>query len=297
MLGSITLDSFVKSNEHNIVATYRNQKEIKLLKKKYPGVDFRKLEVEKASLKGIKDTLAGAQWVINAIGVIKPYIRDDNAEETHQAIHVNARFPHLLAQTTERTNTKVIQIATDCVYSGKKGQYLETDAHDALDVYGKTKSLGEVFKNHIYHLRCSIIGPELRSHKSLLGWFLSQPAGAEVNGFTNHRWNGITSLHFARLCQGIIKNGIAISHIQHVVPRNSVSKAELLKSFAKEFNRQDIIVKDIEAPTIIDRTLSTYNTKLNQKIWRAAGYDTIPTIQKMIKELAQYGFPEKGTNQ
>ncbi len=291
MLGSMTLDSFARSNEFGVIATYHNQKDAKLLKDKYPGVDFRKFDAEKASLKNVGELISGAKWLINTIGVIKPYIHDDSARETHRAIHVNASFPYLLARAAEATNTNVIQIATDCVYSGEKGQYVESDSHDALDVYGKTKSLGEVFHGKIYHLRCSIIGPELKGHKSLLDWFLGQPKDAEVNGFTNHQWNGVTTLHFARICQGIIRNNITISHIQHIVPQSIISKAELLKSFAKEFDREDVVVNDVEAPTAINRTLSTNNEKLNKEIWRAAGYDTPPTIRAMIRELAHCGFP------
>ena len=293
MLGSMTLDSFARGDDFNIIATFRNPKAAKVLKKKYPKVNFRKLDAEKTNLKGVMNAVIGARWVVNAIGVIKPFIRDDNAQEIHRAIHVNARFPHLLVQAIENTNSKVIQIATDCVYSGAKGRYVEADTHDALDVYGKTKSLGEVFKNQIYHLRCSIIGSELRGHKSLLDWFLSQPKGANVNGFTNHQWNGITTLHFAKVCQGIINKKLVLPRLQHVVPGNKISKAKLLKSFAKEFDRQDIIIQDIKAPSIIDRTLSTQNEKLNKEIWRAAGYNTPPSIQEMIKELANYSLAGK----
>jgi dTDP-4-dehydrorhamnose reductase len=293
MLGSMTLDTFARDDEFDIIATFRDPNAAKALKKKYPKVRLRKLDAEKANIKAIANAIYDAKWVVNAIGVIKPFIRDDNAQEIHRAIHVNARFPHLLVQAAEDTGTKIIQIATDCVYSGTKGRYVETDAHDALDVYGKTKSLGEVFNNQIYHLRCSIIGPELKGHKSLLDWFLSQPKGARVNGFTNHQWNGITSLHFAKLCQGIINKKPTLPRIQHIIPGNKISKAELLKSFAKEFDRKDITINDVKAPNVIDRTLSTNNAKLNNEIWRAVGYNTPPTIREMIKELANYSFVEK----
>jgi len=290
MLGSIILDSFVQSHEFDVMATCRVQKEAKLLKNRYPKVNFRKLDAGKTGLNGILDVIKGVKWVVNTIGVIKPYIHDDNAKEIHRAINVNAHFPHLLAQAAKVTNSKVIQIATDCVYSGQKGQYIETDPHDGLDVYGKTKSLGEVFGTKIYHLRCSIIGPELKGHKSLLDWFLGQPKGAEVNGYTNHQWNGVTTLHFARICQGIIKKEAVLPHVQHVIPGNVISKADLLKSFAKEFNRKDVAVNDMKAPTATDRTLSTNNEKINQELWRLGGYNVPPSIQEMIRELAQYEF-------
>lgn len=207
-------------------------------------------------------------WVLNAAGKIKPY-----CDDVPSAIKVNALFPHTLP-------TKTIQIATDCVYSGKKGKYTESDPHDALDAYGKTKSLGEA--PHIYNLRCSIIGPEEKTHTSLLDWFLAQ---TEANGFTNHLWNGITTYHFSKICQGAIREGIALPHLQHIVPADKVTKAELLRIIAKAY-KKDIKVTDVEAPEAVDRTLDTNNKAKNRELWKAAGYDTPPTIEQMITELA-----------
>jgi dTDP-4-dehydrorhamnose reductase len=293
MLGSITLDSFTRSGDFIVTATYRDAKEARKLKSAYPSVEFRTLDAETASIKDIARTIKGADWVINSIGVIKPYIHDDNAEEVERATRINSLFPHLLSKAAAASGAKVIQIATDCVYSGEKGGYVETDMHDALDVYGKTKSLGEAYFGNIYHLRCSIIGPELKAHMSLMDWFLGQPENSEVNGFSNHQWNGVTTLQYARICQGIIKSELKLSHIQHIVPGNLISKANLLKSFAKEYDRKDIKINVVEAPKVIDRTLSTNNEKLNRQIWKAAGYKQPPTIEEMIAELAKYDFPKK----
>lgn len=207
--------------------------------------------------------------VINAIGLIKPYCTDIEA-----AIRVNALFPHTLP-------TGTIQIATDCVYSGKWGNYVETDLHDATDVYGKTKSLGEA--PQLNNLRCSIIGPELKNHTSLLDWFLAQTG--EVNGFTNHLWNGITTYHFAKICQGIIDKGIELPNLQHIVPEDIVSKAELLEIIARAYGK-DTKVNYVDAPDGCDRTLSTLDYGLNLRLWKAAGYDRPPTIRQMVEELA-----------
>jgi dTDP-4-dehydrorhamnose reductase len=294
MLGAMTLESFVRSDGFKIIATYRNAKEADPFIKKYGTVDFRELDAEAAGEAEIAKAIGGAQWVVNAIGVIKPYIHDDNAQEVERATRINALFPHLLGKAAAKSGSKVLQIATDCVYSGDKGGYVEEDLHDALDVYGKTKSLGEAYLDNMYHVRCSIIGPELKAHLSLMDWFLGQPQGASLNGFTNHQWNGVTTLHFARICQGIIKQAIRLGHIQHVIPGNMINKADLLKSFAKEFGRGDITVKSVEAPKVIDRTLATGNQEINKKLWQAAGYDTPPTIEQMVAELAGFGFPGAG---
>lgn len=215
------------------------------------------------------DLLKTNDWIINAIGVIKPY-----CDDVQRAITVNALFPHLLP-------AKTIQIATDCVYSGVKGNYVETDPHDALDVYGKTKSLGEA--GHIKNLRCSIIGPELKNHVSLLDWTLKQNT---LNGYTNHRWNGITTYHFVKIVEGILREGIELPNIQHIVPANVVSKAELLRLICKYY-KHEIPITDVEAPERVDRTLNTNSPNLNKKLWQVAGYKKPPTIAQMIEELSQ----------
>ncbi len=291
MLGAITLDSFVQSGDFDVVGTYRDVGAVEALRKSYPETEFRELDAEAASSEDIDVALDEAEWVVNAAGVIKPYIHDDNPTETQRAINVNSLFPYKLAASAAKSSAKVIQIATDCVYSGRQGKYVESDQHDAIDVYGKTKSLGEAHLDNIVHIRASIIGPELKAHVSLLDWFLSNPKGAEVPGYTNHQWNGVTTLHFAKIAQGIIKNKIAIPHSQHLIPGNTISKANLLRSFAKEFGRADLTIKDGEAAVVVDRTLATENEELNKKIWEAAGYKIAPTIEQMVAELAKYGFP------
>lgn len=289
MLGAITLDWFVSTSKFQLIATHRNETDTPHVK----NVDYRKIDAESTDVNEIAAAIKGADWVVNAIGIIKPYIHDDNPAEVERATRVNALFPHLLSKAADKVNAKVLQIATDCVYSGQKGKYEESDVHDALDVYGKTKSLGEAYQPNMYHLRCSIIGPELKGHLSLLDWFLGNPQNAELNGFTNHQWNGVTTLHYAKIAAGIIESDVQLSHLQHVVPGNMITKANLLKAFAKDFKRDDITVNEVEAPTVVDRTLATNKSELNQHIWQAAGYNVPPTIEQMVSELADYNFGAK----
>jgi dTDP-4-dehydrorhamnose reductase len=294
MLGWAILESFIKGGEFELIATYREPGEAEELQQKYPGVTFRLLDAEKATVDEIAEAIKGATWIVNAIGVIKPYIHDDNAPETERATRINALFPYTLAQAAAQSGAQVIQIATDCAYSGQKGKYVEDDLHDAIDVYGKTKSLGEVHMDNVHHLRCSIIGPELKSHLSLLDWFLGQPQKAQLNGFTNHQWNGVTTLHYARLCEGVIKENIALPHLQHIIPGNEITKANMLRAFAENFDRSDITIADVEAPKVIDRTLATNDKELNNRIWKAAGYDTLPSVEQMIAEASSF-FADKTT--
>jgi dTDP-4-dehydrorhamnose reductase len=227
-------------------------------------------------------------WIINCIGIIKPHINENNFSSVKNAIAVNSLFPHQLASAISNLKTKVLQIATDCVYSGKEGGYTENSPHDPLDVYGKTKSLGEVSSEQFFHIRASIIGPEYGRSTSLQEWFLSQPKNAEVNGFTDHLWNGLTTHHFALLAKAIVLAGGDFSGTQHVIPANIVTKAELLESFAQVYNRKDIQINAVVSKFRIDRTLKTQDISRSNVLWRLAGYDKPPTIQEMIEQ--QYKF-------
>ena len=246
------------------------------------------LDAENTTVTLLSNLLRGHDYAINCIGIIKPRIDELDPISVKRAIQVNSLFPHLLAKAAEATNCKVIQIATDCVYSGTTGGYTESSPHDATDVYGKTKSLGEVHSSNVHHLRCSIIGPEIKGHKSLLDWFLSQPQGATVKGFTNHRWNGITTLAFAKICHGIMNNNFTCFPLEHIVPGNTVTKAELLSHFAYFYNRLEVSIGEARAPASVDRTLSTEWPGTNEALWYMAGYDRPYMIPEMVEELANY---------
>lgn len=249
------------------------------------------LNATTATLTDLLDLLKGHDYCINCIGLIKPRIDESSPRSVCDAIQVNAAFPHFLAEAAEFAHCKVIQIATDCVYSGtgqSAGVHDELSPHDPLDVYGKTKSLGEVVSPNVRHLRCSIVGPELRGHLSLLDWFLGQPAGSMIKGFNNHRWNGITTLAFAKICHGIMREGFEFYGPQHIVPYNAATKAELLSHFAYFYHRDDIRLEEVTAPIAVDRSLSTLHQSLNGRLWEAAGYSERPYIQQMIEELAAY---------
>lgn len=286
MLGWMVFDTLARESGFELIATVRDPALAEEGCGKYPDVDWRTLDAENDVGDAIIKAISGASWVINCIGVIKPYIHDDNPDEVLRALQVNSLFPDRLARVAGAVNARILQIATDCVYSGKKGDYLESDPHDALDVYGKTKSLGEVHYPNVHHLRCSIIGPELKAHVSLLDWFLRQQRNAEVGGFTNHRWNGVTTLHFARVCLGIIDRNLELPHLQNVIPSGTVSKHELIESFAREYGRADVKISPTEAALVVNRTLSTDNEELNRKLWSAAGYSVPPAVDRMVEEMA-----------
>jgi len=248
------------------------------------GINRNIFDVQYASVNDIKTAVKDSDYIINCIGIIKPYIHDDNPVEVERAIEINALFPYKLFQC----GIKTIQIATDCVFDGVKGNYIETDKHNAHDVYGKTKSLGEVSSENFLNLRCSIIGPEKKNKKSLLEWFLNQPVNAEVNGFLNHQWNGITTFAFAKICKGIIENELWFHGLQHIVPANSMNKSDMLKVFSSVFSRNDIKINEINAEESINRTINTLHIQKNEQLWEVAGYSQIPRIETLIAEMRDY---------
>jgi len=269
MLGSMLVDYLSKYFE--VVATIRSRGY-----NPPKGVKLMYLDATKDSDGQITHVIKDCQWVINAIGAIPQRV-----EGRIKFFLVNAKFPMDLIRLTRKP---IIQVATDCIYSGQKGNYIETDISVPADDYGKSKKEGEVIAPNMHHIRCSIVGPE-KHRQSLLGKFLNN----EIRqGYTNHLWNGVTTLHFSKVCRGVIENNTSIPKMQHLVPADRVSKYELLKLFAQEFEREDIALQPTEAPEKINRTLATTHPEINRELWRKAGYPKPPTIAQMVKELAEY---------
>ncbi len=186
-------------------------------------------------------------FVINCIGVIKPFIKNDPI----QAIYVNSIFPRQLSSYCDTVGFKLIHITTDCVFSGKDGQYTENSEHDCTDIYGKTKSLGE--SEDCMVIRTSIIGEELHKNASLIAWARSQ-TGKEVRGFTNHLWNGITTKQYGVCCSTIIDNSLFQKGLFHIFSPEEVTKYRLLQLLSDTFSLE-LKITPYEDTTSIDRTL------------------------------------------
>lgn len=247
------------------------------------GIPF---DVLSDSVDSLAKFVGSDDYIINCLGITKSHINDDDEHDVARAKLVNSLFPAELASLAEKTGSRVIQIATDCVFSGRKGHYLETDAHDAEDAYGKTKSLGEVVSDNVMHIRVSTIGRELGRSTLLLEWVLSHAHGATIPGFTDHFWNGVTTNHFANVVRGIIENDGFRSGLSHLVPADELSKADLVRQIASAFGRTDLIIKDTDSGKPVDRTLSTTDPAFNKSLWAGAGYPDIPTIEQLIAEIA-----------
>ena len=263
MLGNAVTKYFTEIyGENNIIPTYRKLVGIELKNsKEYDPIIY----PDNISI----GPLPNCDVVINCIGVIKPFMKDN----VLQAILLNSVFPRKLANYCSRNKIKLFHITTDCVFSGKDGQYTENSLHDALDDYGKSKSLGE--PENCMVIRTSIIGEEIHKNASLIAWVKSE-AGKEVKGFTNHLWNGITTKQYAKIIHTIIENNLYQEGLYHAFSPNSVNKKELVEAISDRFDL-NIKVNPVEAQPPCDRTLTTVKD-LCEKL-------NIPTIQEQLSDL------------
>lgn len=166
---------------------------------------------------------AKPEVVINCAAVLN---KTNDQEAALQALRINGVLPHELARFCALVNARFIHISTDGVFSGKKGNYQETDVADATDLYGKTKSLGEVIAPHCLVVRTCIIGRELGECKSLLEWFLGQE-GQTIKGFKHAIFTGFTTLALARILEEIIVRWPELSGLYHIAG-DPISKFDLL---------------------------------------------------------------------
>lgn len=214
---------------------------------------------------------------INCIGAIPQRF---GSHGNSYFISVNSVFPHQLASYCNPRGVKLIHATTDCVFSGKTGAYTENSVHDARDIYGRSKSLGEPDTATV--IRTSIVGEELHNKKSLLEWVRSNKGG-NINGFLNHRWNGITCLQFAKICEDIIIDGLFWNGVRHIFSE-AVTKFELVSMineiFELDINITPIISVDRETllPEVNDKTISTMYRFL----------DGIPSLKEQLVELKEY---------
>jgi len=272
MLGSAVANAFVGSKFELLTASRTS------------GLGFDAESLEIRSLFKSTD-LSSEDFVINCVGLTKSRIDETSLASRSSAVRLNVDFPAELARVAEASGVKVVQVATDCVFSGQTGNYTESSPHDPLDVYGKTKSLGEVPSTNVMHLRCSLIGPELGRNSLFFEWVRQQPSGAQISGYTDHLWNGLTSRAFGEIARGIIQNGLFKAGVQHLVPADRVTKDELVRMQLALLGRDDVRVASESSGKTVDRTLQTNDPNFNSTIFSSAGFSRPPTIAEMLKSI------------
>ncbi|MGE8189447.1 dTDP-4-dehydrorhamnose reductase family protein [Pseudomonas sp. NPDC086278] len=186
--------------------------------------------------------------VINCVGLVKQLA---DANDPLQAVPINTLLPHRLAALCKATGARLVHISTDCVFSGEKGSYRESDFPDAYDLYGRSKLLGEVDYPHAITLRTSIIGRELSGHRSLVGWFLAQQGS--VQGFTGAIFSGLPTMELARVINEYVLPRPDLHGLYHVATQ-PINKYDLLKLVAKTYGKDTEIVPSDRLT--IDRSLN-----------------------------------------
>lgn len=262
MLGHLLYSELRK--KHHVWGTVRNNKwHGDLLE----GVDVYNLQKIEQLINEKKP-----DYVINCIGIIKQL---KASEDKIISLEVNSLWPHKLAAICERQGAKMIHFATDCVFSGNKGSYLETDLADARDIYGLSKYMGEVDYPHTLTLRTSIIGHELNSKVSLVDWFLSQEK--QCKGFTRARFSGFPTIVMSRFLQDYVLENF-FSGIYHF-SSEAINKHDLLEIVAKEYQKNINIIASEEL--VIDRSLNS------NKLRNLTGFKPRPWPE-MVKDMHEH---------
>lgn len=245
---------------------------VELTRKDY---DLSKINIDTLTTLLNEKNLQKDDIVINCAGVI-PQASKQRGLNTRLYFTINSLFPVILSQICDKYGAKMMHITTDCVFSGKDGNYNEDSIHDETNDYGMSKSLGELCKATI--IRTSIIGEEINNKRSLLEWIRSNE-NKEINGYTNHIWNGVTCLELSKIINNMIDNNIYWTGVRHIFSPRSVSKFELVSMINSAYNLK-IKINKFETKNSIDKTIISLFNENN--------YFNIPDLKDQIKELKYF---------
>lgn len=214
--------------------------------------------------------------VINCIGVLN----EDCTKEPSNAVYLNSYLPHLVADVLKNTDTKLIHMSTDCVFSGRVGSYKENSFRDGESFYDRTKALGEVNDKKNLTFRNSIIGPDTRLDGiGLFNWFMEQDK--PINGYTRAIWTGVTTLTLAKAMEKAVLEDI--SGIYNLVNNQTISKYELLILFNKYFKDNSINIEPSDK-LILDKSLVNNRKDLSF---------SVPSYEQMILEMKEWIYSHR----
>jgi len=205
--------------------------------------------------------------VINCAGLVKSLCNTG-----YEAVRLNSALPHLVAEYLRKHDGKLVQVSTDCVFSGRKGRYSERDLPDPVDLYGRTKLAGEVYDWPHLTVRTSFVGLEPPPARGLLGWFLSQTGSVE--GYKNSLWSGLTTPLLAKILLDLAESDVG--GLLHIAGE-TVDKATLLTTAAEIFRKDDVDVHPVESPAC-DRSLVSIRPEAKEL--------GIPRLRPMLEGLA-----------
>lgn len=249
MLGYAVLRVFSMNSDCMVIGTTRSAHMKCLLPSEYHSRIVTGVDVENADslLACVHET--NPDVVINCIGVVKQL---KEAEDPIRVLPVNSLLPHRLARLCEVAGARLVHISTDCVFSGGRGMYLESDESDAKDLYGRSKYLGEVDYPNAITLRTSIIGHELAGERSLVSWFLAQEGN--IRGYRRAIFSGLPTVELAKIIRDVVIPRPHLHGLYHV-SAEPISKFDLLTLVAQVYGKQIEIEPDERL--VIDRSLDS----------------------------------------
>lgn len=233
MVGHKLFIELSKRPELDVYATTRNIGNLsaifgpELVKRVRVGIDAHRFETVAHYLEKLRPNV-----VINCIGITKQLVDDHHPIP---AIEINALMPHRLAEACKLQGIRMIQMATDCVFNGSKGNYRESDPSDATDLYGRTKFLGEVYYGHCLTIRTSFIGHEIGTSHGLVEWFLHQDQ--QASGYTKAIYSGLPTVEIARVMAELIIPNQDLHGLYHV-SSDPISKYDLLQLLAHQYAKK-----------------------------------------------------------
>lgn len=259
----------------NYMKTYlsKTYEIVELTRKDY---DLSKLSIETLTQLLKSKNLQKVDIIINCAGVI-PQASKQRGLNTRLYFTINSLFPIILSQICDKFQAKMIHITTDCVFSGKDGEYNENSLHDEINDYGMSKSLGEICNATI--IRTSVIGEEINNKRSLVEWIFSNK-NKTINGYKNHMWNGVTCLQLSKIIKNIIDNNNYWNGIRHIFSPRTVNKYELVCMINNAY-KLNININPFDAENeIIDKSITT--------IYETNNEFNIPDLKEQIEEMKEY---------
>jgi dTDP-4-dehydrorhamnose reductase len=274
MLGNAVLRWFASEPAYDVFGSVRSTEAARALETRVPNASLVG-GVDASNLSDLRRLFAEVRpdVVINCVGVVKQIA---GADDPARAIPINALLPHRLARLCGRSEARLIHVGTDCVFSGSRGGYTEDDAPDALDLYGRSKLMGEVDYPYAITLRTSIIGHELGSGHGLVGWFLTHQE--PVRGFARAVFSALPTYELARVIQQHVLPNPGLHGIYHV-GGDTINKYELLKLVAEVYGRAGEIARDDDL--VIDRSLDS------SRFRAATGYQP-PSWSELVQRMREY---------
>ena len=261
MAGHVITDYFMQKEHYEVLYTSRDPN------------DEAGIYLDVTNVKRVEEVieLTKPDIIINCIGLLNEQANSNPL----LAFQVNSLLPHQLAKLSERHNGKLIQISTDCVFSGLEGDYTEDQIPDGTSVYAQSKQLGEIVNDQHLTIRTSIIGPELKEEGiGLFLWFMNQ--SGEIKGYEKVLWNGVTTLELAKAIEEMIHH--RVTGLYHLGSRKKVSKYELLMLIQDVFQKYNVkIVRDQDI--VLDRTIKSTRTDFEY---------IVPSYEEMLISLREW---------